>query len=155
MMRVNPSGASQDPGEPEAPGAADGAQARDRAAVLQGIVRCGRCGHTGVEYKNGTITSATSWHAARAELYANICQPHLRLRRPGLLRGGQSAELAALMQAKNGRLQADEAFDRAEVQQIERLRYRALLAERQCDALPAATGSRRCATKKPAIHQKK
>ena len=41
------------------------------------------------------------------------------------------AELEAWMRARDARHQADEALDRAEVQQIERLRYQALLAERQ------------------------
>ncbi|RWF14582.1 hypothetical protein [Mesorhizobium sp.] len=37
------------------------------------------------------------------------------------------------MHAKDARQQADEAFERAEEQQIKRLRYQALLAERQYD----------------------
>ena len=41
------------------------------------------------------------------------------------------AELEAWTRARDARHQADEALDRAEVQQIERLRYQALLAERQ------------------------
>ncbi|RWF14583.1 MAG: hypothetical protein EOS44_34775, partial [Mesorhizobium sp.] len=49
---------------------------RDGAAVLQGIVWCGRCGHKmGVEYKNGNRYVCNFWHAARAEPYASICQP--------------------------------------------------------------------------------
>ncbi|MFD2054817.1 hypothetical protein ACFSQT_17525 [Mesorhizobium calcicola] len=43
------------------------------------------------------------------------------------------AELAELMHAKDARQQANDAFDRAEEQQIKRLRYQALLAERQYD----------------------
>ena len=41
------------------------------------------------------------------------------------------AELEAWAQAHDARRQADEALDRAEAQQVERLRYQALLAERQ------------------------
>ena len=41
------------------------------------------------------------------------------------------AELEAWTRAADARRQADEALDRAEAQQVERLRYQALLAERQ------------------------
>ena len=41
------------------------------------------------------------------------------------------AELEAWRRAHDARCQADEALDRAEAQQVERLRYQALLAERQ------------------------
>src|SRR3954451_24856877 len=41
------------------------------------------------------------------------------------------AELEAWRRAHDARCQADEALDRAEAQQVERLRYQAMLAERQ------------------------
>src|SRR6478735_10176852 len=41
------------------------------------------------------------------------------------------AELEAWTRAQEARHRADEALDRAEAQQVERLRYQALLAERQ------------------------
>ena len=50
---------------------------------------------------------------------------------PPSSRRSTPAELDAWEQAQEARHQADEALDRAEAQQVERLRYQALLAERQ------------------------
>ena len=66
------------------------------------------------------------------------------------------AELEAWTRAQEARHRADEALDRAEAQQVERLRYQAMLAERQFNRvdpdnrmLPAnwsTAGSWRCAS---------
>ncbi|WP_258579864.1 recombinase family protein, partial [Rhizobium favelukesii] len=109
---------------------------RDGAAVLQGIVWCGRCGHKmGVEYKNGnryvcnflarSQGGALCQHLPADPIDACVVEAFFAAVNP--------AELAELMLAKDARQQADEAFDRAEEQQIKRLRYQALLAERQYD----------------------
>lgn len=47
------------------------------------------------------------------------------------LRQSDQLKLEAWARARDGRRQSDEALDRAEAQQVERLRYQALLAERQ------------------------
>ncbi|WP_319946049.1 recombinase family protein [Mesorhizobium sp. AR07] len=107
---------------------------RDGAAVLQGIVWCGRCGHKmGVEYKNGnryvcnflarSQGGALCQHLPADPIDARVVE--------ALFAAASPAELAELMHAKDARQQADEAFERAEEQQIKRLRYQALLAERQ------------------------
>ncbi|MEI8703318.1 recombinase family protein (plasmid) [Mesorhizobium mediterraneum] len=109
---------------------------RDGAAVLQGIVWCGRCGHKmGVEYKNGnryvcnflarSQGGALCQHLPADPIDARVVEAFFAAASP--------AELAELMHAKDARQQADEAFERAEEQQIKRLRYQALLAERQYD----------------------
>ncbi len=107
---------------------------RDGAAVLQGIVWCGRCGHKmGVEYKNGSRYvcnflarsqgGALCQHLPADPIDARVVEAFFAAVSP--------AELAAWMRAKDARQQAEDAFDRAEEQQIKRLRYQALLAERQ------------------------
>lgn len=107
---------------------------RDGAAVLQGIVWCGRCGHKmGVQYKNGnryvcnflarSQGGALCQHLPADPIDARVVEAFFAAVSP--------AELAAWMHAKDARQQAEEAFDRAEEQQIKRLRYQALLAERQ------------------------
>ncbi len=109
---------------------------RDGAAVLQGIVWCGRCGHKmGVEYKNGNRYVCN--FLARSQ-GGGLCQ-HLPADPidacvvEAFFAAASPTELAELMCAKDARRQAEEAFDRAEEQQIKRLRYQALLAERQYD----------------------
>jgi hypothetical protein len=51
------------------------------------------------------------------------------------------AELEAWSRAQDTRQQAHEALERAEAQQVERLRYQALLAERQYDRVDPDNGS--------------
>ena len=107
---------------------------RDGAVVLQGIAWCGQCGHKMlVQYSGGNRYVCNSLQISQGE---PLCQ-HL----PADLIDARvvaaffaavgPAELEAWTRARDGRRQAEEALDRAEAQQVERLRYQALLAERQ------------------------
>src|SRR5215207_8154996 len=90
---------------------------RDGAALLHGIVWCGECGHKmTVRYKGGSQYVCNHLHRQQN---APECQ---------CLR---AAAIEAWSRARRAQRQADEAFRRAEVQQVERLRYQAALAERQ------------------------
>jgi DNA invertase Pin-like site-specific DNA recombinase len=107
---------------------------RDGAAVLQGITWCGQCGHKmRVQYSGGNR------YVCNFLVYSQggpLCQ-HLpadlidaRVVEAFFAAVGP-AELKAWRRARDARRQAEEALDRAEAQQVERLRYQALLAERQ------------------------
>ena len=107
---------------------------RDGAAALQGITWCGQCGHKmKVQYSGGSRYVCNFLQLSQA---GQLCQ-HL----PADLIDARvvaaffaavgPAELEAWTRARDTRQQADEALDRAEAQQVERLRYQALLAERQ------------------------
>jgi DNA invertase Pin-like site-specific DNA recombinase len=107
---------------------------REGAAVLQGIVWCGQCGHKmKVQYSGGNRYVCNSLLLSQG---GTLCQ-HL----PADLidervvavffAAVDPAELDAWKRARDARRQTDEALDRAEAQQVERLRYQALLAERQ------------------------
>lgn len=107
---------------------------RQGAALLQGLVWCGACGHKmGVEYKNGNryvCNFAARSHGGR------LCQhlPADPIDAPvvaAFFAAVGPGELAAWSQARDAERQAEAALDRAEAQQIERLRYQVLLAERQ------------------------
>lgn len=107
---------------------------RDGAAALQGIVWCGCCGRKmAVQYKGGNryVCNSAASHGG-----ASLCQ-HLpadpideRVAAAFFATVGP-AELENWMRAREARKQADADLDRAEAQQIERLRYQTLLAERQ------------------------
>jgi DNA invertase Pin-like site-specific DNA recombinase len=107
---------------------------RDGAAVLQGIVWCGQCGHKmAVQYKNAN--SYVCNYLLRSQ-GGQLCQ-HLpadlidaRVVEAFLAAIGP-AELETWARAKHARQQTRDATNRAEAQQVERLRYQALLAERQ------------------------
>jgi DNA invertase Pin-like site-specific DNA recombinase len=107
---------------------------RDGAALLQGSVWCGRCGHKmAVEYKNGNryVCNFLSrshggplcQHLPADPIDACVVEAFFAAAKP--------EELEAWTRAQDARQQTEEAFDRAEAQQLERLRYQALLAERQ------------------------
>ena len=107
---------------------------RDGAALLHGIVWCGECGHKmAVRYKGG---SQYVCNHLRQQHGAPVCQC---LRAAAIdarvvaafLEAIAPAELEAWSHARKAQRQADEAFHRAETQQVERLRYQAALAERQ------------------------
>ncbi len=107
---------------------------RDDAAVLQGIAWCGRCGHKmAVEYKTANRYVCNFLQRQHG---GKLCQ-HLRADPidagvvAAFLAAVGPAELEAWTRAQDARQQAREALDRAEAQQVERLRYQALLAERQ------------------------
>jgi DNA invertase Pin-like site-specific DNA recombinase/uncharacterized protein YndB with AHSA1/START domain len=107
---------------------------RDGAALLQGSVWCGRCGHKMVvEYKNGNryVCNFLSrrhggprcQHLPADPIDACVVEVFFAAVSP--------EELEAWTRAQDVRHQTEDAFDRAEAQQVERLRYQALLAERQ------------------------
>jgi hypothetical protein len=107
---------------------------RDGAALLQGSVWCGRCGHKmAVEYKNGNRYVCNFLARSRG---GPLCQ-HLPADPidgcvvAAFFAAVSPEELEAWTRAQDTRRQAEEALDRAEAQQVERLRYQALLAERQ------------------------
>ena len=107
---------------------------REGAALLQGSLWCGRCGHKmTVEYKNGTRYVCNFLQRSQG---GPLCQ-HLpadpidaRVVAAFFAAVGP-AELETWERARDARRQTEEALDRAEAQQVERLRYQALLAERQ------------------------
>jgi hypothetical protein len=107
---------------------------RDGAAVLQGIVWCGQCGHKmAVQYKNAnryvcnyllrTQGGQLCQHLPADLIDARVVEAFLAAIGP--------AELEKWARAKDARQQTRDAANRAEAQQVERLRYQALLAERQ------------------------
>jgi DNA invertase Pin-like site-specific DNA recombinase len=107
---------------------------RDGAALLQGIVWCGQCGHKmAVQYRGSNRYICNYLHRSQGD---PICQ-HLPADPidarvvAAFFAAVTPAELEAWARARDAKHQADEALDRAEAQQIERLRYQALLAERQ------------------------
>jgi DNA invertase Pin-like site-specific DNA recombinase len=107
---------------------------RDGAALLHGIVWCGECGHKmAVRYKGG---SQYVCNHLRQQHGAPVCQC-LRAATidarvaAAFLEAIAPAEIEAWSHARKAQRQADEAFRRAETQQVERLRYQAALAERQ------------------------
>ena len=107
---------------------------RDGAALLQGIVWCGQCGHKMVvQYRGSNRYICHYLHRSQGD---PICQ-HLPADPidarvvEAFFAAVTPAELEAWTRAHEARRQADEALDRAEAQQVERLRYQALLAERQ------------------------
>jgi len=107
---------------------------RDGAAVLQGIVWCGQCGHKmAVEYK---VANRYVCNSLQRTYGGPLCQ-HLpadlidaRVVDAFLATIGPDA-LEAWKQARDARQETRDATRRAEAQQLERLRYQALLAERQ------------------------
>ena len=107
---------------------------RNGAALLQGIAWCGECGHKlVVQYCNGNRYACTYLQHTQG---APVCQ-HLPADPidarvvDAFFEAVAPAELDAWEQAQAARHDAARALDRAEAQQVERLRYQALLAERQ------------------------
>ena len=107
---------------------------RDGAALLQGIVWCGQCGHKMVvQYRTSNRYICNHLHATRGE---PVCQ-HLPAGPidakvvAAFFAAVTPAELEAWAQAHDAQRQTEAALDRAEAQQVERLRYQAALAERQ------------------------
>jgi len=107
---------------------------RDGAALLHGIAWCGECGHKmTVRYKGG---SQYVCNHLRQQHGAPVCQC---LRSAAIdasvaaafLAAVAPAEIDAWARARKAQRHADETLQRAEMQQIERLRYEAGLAERQ------------------------
>jgi DNA invertase Pin-like site-specific DNA recombinase len=107
---------------------------RDGAALLQGSVWCGRCGHKmTVEYRSANRYVCNFLQRSQG---GPLCQ-HLpadpidaRVAAAFFAAVGPE-ELEAWNRTQDARQRAEDALDRAEAQQVERLRYQALLAERQ------------------------
>jgi DNA invertase Pin-like site-specific DNA recombinase len=109
---------------------------RDGEALLHGIVYCGVCGHKMlVQYKNGTRYLCNALHQQHA---TPVCQyipanPIDVRTVAAFFTALTPAELDAYAQALVKQREAGDAMRRAQAQQVERLRYRAALAERQFD----------------------
>jgi hypothetical protein len=107
---------------------------REGAALLHGLVYCGECGHKMVvQYKNGTRYIC---NYLRQQHGVPVCQyipgdPIDAAVVAAFLKAVEPAELEALSQALISRQNAGQAMAKAQAQRIERLRYRAALAERQ------------------------
>ena len=107
---------------------------RDGAALLQGIAWCGECGHKlVVQYCNGNRYACTYLqHTQGAPMCQHLPADPIDARVvAAFFEAVVPAELDAWEQAQAARHDAAEALDRAEAQQVERLRYQALLAGRQ------------------------
>jgi hypothetical protein len=107
---------------------------RGGAALLQGIVWCGQCGHKMVvQYRGGNRYICNFLHVKQGE---PVCQ-HLPADPidarvvEAFFAAVTPAELEAWAHAQEARDRSEEAVDHAEAQQVERLRYQAMLAERQ------------------------
>src|SRR3954447_9025564 len=109
---------------------------REGAALLHGITYCGACGHKMVvQYKSG---SRYICNYLRQQHGVPVCQyiptnPVDAEVVAAFFKALAPAELEAFTQAMAVRRAADEAALKAQAQQVERLRYRAALAERQFD----------------------
>ena len=109
---------------------------RDGEALLHGIVYCGACGHKMVvQYKGGTRYLC---NYLRQQHGTPVCQyilagPIDAETVSAFFQALAPAELDAYARAVATRREADDAVLRAQAQQVERLRYRAALAERQYD----------------------
>ena len=107
---------------------------RDGAALLQGSVWCGRCGHKmTVEYRSAnryvcnflqrSQGGPLCHHLPADPIDARVAAAFFAAVGP--------EELQAWNRTQDARQRAEGALDRAEAQQVERLRYQALLAERR------------------------
>jgi hypothetical protein len=107
---------------------------RDGAALLHGLVCCGECGHKmAVRYKGGSqyvCNHLRQQHGAPECQCLRAAAIDTRVA-AAFLEAIAPAEIEAWSHARKAQRQADEAFRRAEAQQVERLRYQAALAERQ------------------------
>jgi DNA invertase Pin-like site-specific DNA recombinase len=107
---------------------------RDGAALLQGSVWCGRCGHKmTVEYRSANRYVCNFLQRSQG---GPLCQhlpadPIDARAAAAFFAAVGPEELAVWARAQDARRRAEDALDRAEAQQVERLRYQALLAERQ------------------------
>ena len=111
---------------------------RDGEALLHGIVYCGACGHKMVvQYKGGTRYLC---NYLRQQHGTPVCQsitanPIDAAAITAFFKALTPAELDAYARAVTTRREADDAMLRAQAQQVQRLRYRAALAERQFDQI--------------------
>jgi hypothetical protein len=108
---------------------------REGEALLHGIVYCGECGHKMlVQYKKGTryICNYLRQQHGTPQCQCIPANPIDGQAVTAFFQALAPAELNVLARATNQRRQADAATARAQTQQVERLRYRAALAERDC-----------------------
>src|SRR5215211_6631167 len=111
---------------------------RDGEALLHGLVYCGACGHKMVvQYKGGTRYLC---NYLRQQHGTPVCQsitanPIDAAAITAFFKALTPAELDAYARAVTTRREADDAMLRAQAQQVQRLRYRAALAERQFDQI--------------------
>jgi DNA invertase Pin-like site-specific DNA recombinase len=109
---------------------------REGAALLHGMVYCGACGHKMVvQYKGGARYMC---NYLRQQHGVPVCQviptaPVDAEAVAAFFKALAPAELDAYARAVALRREADAAALKAQAQQVERLRYRAALAERQFD----------------------
>ncbi len=107
---------------------------RPGAALLQGLVYCGECGHKlVVQYQGGTRYLC---NYLRQQYHSPVCQdlpgdPIDTCVVEAFIQVLSPIELDAYAQAMASQTKADECIDLAYRQQLERLRYEAALAERQ------------------------
>jgi hypothetical protein len=112
---------------------------REGEALLHGIVYCGECGHKMVvQYKTGTryICNYLRQQHGTPQCQFIPANPIDKQAVTAFFQALAPAELNVLVRASARRHQAETATARAQAQQVERLRYRAALAERQfeqCD----------------------
>ena len=103
-------------------------------ALLHGLVYCGECGHKMVVQYKGSVRYICNY--LRQQYGVPVCQ---NIPAPAVdaqvldafFQALSSAELDAYAQAVAARQAAAEKIDKAQQQQVERLRYEAALAERQ------------------------
>lgn len=107
---------------------------RPGKALLHGIVYCGECGHKNVvQYKNGAQYLCTF---LRAQYGVPVCQripadPIDDYVVAAFLKALSPVELNLYAKALESKTQQDNLIIKAKLQQLERLRYQAQLAERQ------------------------
>jgi DNA invertase Pin-like site-specific DNA recombinase len=109
---------------------------RDGAALLHGLVHCGICGRKmTVQYHNRARYICRSLEHDRGlpSCQAVLAAPVDALVAAAFLEAVAPAEMDAFERAEATRRENEAALRRAAAQQVERLRYRALLAERQFD----------------------
>lgn len=109
---------------------------RDGAAMLHGLVHCGACGRKmTVQYHNRPRYICRSLEQDRGlpRCQNVLASPIDALVVAAFLEAVAPAEVDAFDRAEATRRENDAALRQAAAQQVERLRYRALLAERQFD----------------------
>lgn len=114
---------------------------REGEALLHGIVYCGECGHKMlVQYKKGTRYICNHLRQQHGTPVCQLIQanPIDRETVVAFFQALAPAQLNVLVRATAQRHQADAATARARLQQLERLRYRAALAERQFEQVDPA-----------------
>lgn len=107
---------------------------REGEALLHGIVYCGECGHKMVvQYKNGTryICNYLRQQHGTPQCQFIPANPIDKQAVAAFFQALAPTQLDLLEHTTNKRRKADAATARAQAQQVERLRYRAALAERQ------------------------